>query len=59
MIWTVYGKLKKAIGSGFIQEYVYDSNNNRIIKARQRRPITGDQYFIRDAQGNVLATYTY
>lgn len=59
MQWTVYGKLKKAIGWGFTQEYAYDANNNRIIKTGQLGPITGKQYFIRDAQGKLLATYTY
>lgn len=56
MQWTVYGKLKKAIGTRFTQQYIYDANNNRIIKIVQFGPVIGKQYFIRDAQGNVLAT---
>jgi RHS repeat-associated protein len=59
MQWTVYGKLKKAIGLGFSQEYVFDANNNRVIKIGQQGSITGKQYYIRDAQGNILASYSY
>ncbi|TAM94087.1 MAG: hypothetical protein EPN39_18415 [Chitinophagaceae bacterium] len=59
MQWTVYGKIKEGTSAGVTEQYSYDANNNRVIKVGQYGSITGKQYYIRDAQGNILAVYAY
>lgn len=64
IIWTVYGKIK-AISKGGTNdlEFVYDAGGNRITKIL--KPTTVDPttwlytYYVRDASGNVMATYDY
>ncbi|MFC0773043.1 LamG-like jellyroll fold domain-containing protein [Terrimonas alba] len=56
--WTVYGKIKKidkAAGSDI--EYGYDATGNRTVKKVYGASDTLT-YYVRDAQGNVLAVYT-
>lgn len=68
--WTVSGKVKKIIrelGSTKPDlEFFYDATGNRIAKLVKPRTSAGLQseyhwkytYYVRDAQGNVLTTYT-
>lgn len=55
--WTVYGKIKTVNNtpSGTIQ-YEYDATGNRISKAVSGSGAT--TYYVRDAQGNVMAVYS-
>ncbi|HRG29363.1 MAG TPA: RHS repeat-associated core domain-containing protein, partial [Chitinophagales bacterium] len=59
--WNVYGKIKKIVKedeSGLV--FAYDATGNRISKTVI--PVTGDvttTYYVRDAQGNVMAVYTH
>jgi RHS repeat-associated protein len=67
--WTVYGKIKSVTRSGTSTkddlEFHYDAMGNRYVKIVKPRsggtPSTQDNwtytYYVRDAQGNVLATY--
>lgn len=68
--WTVYGKIKEIIRvSGSTKpdlEYVYDVAGNRIEKIVKTKNGSGalnpasdwvTTYYVRDAQGNVMATY--
>jgi len=57
--WTAYGKIKQGQRSDTIEEFSYDANNNRVI--RDIKIGSGDlrQYYIRDAQGNLLSVYNY
>ena len=57
--WTVYGKIKQGSGLGYTEYFRYDPNNNRIAKEMQYNGQDNILYYIRDAQGNVLATYNY
>ena len=58
--WTVYGKIRsisKAGGTGIV--YDYDAAGNRVQKqvtAGNRKIIT---FYIRDAQGNTIAVYSW
>lgn len=60
--WTVYGKIKRIthkMGSGKPNlDFAYDASGNRISKTVYHvgaDPTT--TYYVRDAQGNVMATY--
>jgi RHS repeat-associated protein len=68
--WNVYGKIKSVTRStGSIKNdlnFIYDAMGNRIVKISKDRDIsTGTKtqdhwtytYYVRDAQGNVMATY--
>jgi RHS repeat-associated protein len=67
--WTVYGKIRSVTRSGTSTkadlEYHYDAMGNRYVKIVKPRtggtPSTQDNwtytYYVRDAQGNVMATY--
>ena len=63
--WTVYGKIREIIktptsaNTTYRILYSYDPQGNRISKLVERS--TGDKkytWYVRDAQGNVMATYT-
>ena len=59
--WTVYGKVKSVVktdGSRRI-DYLYDASGNRTVKRVQTSnpATTVSTYYVRDAQGNVLAVY--
>ena len=51
--WSVYGKMLSANKAGITTAFGYDPQQNRFKKAT---PTTSD-FYIRDAQGNVLAIY--
>ncbi len=56
--WTVYGKIKKIDkGSGSDLEFGYDAAGNRTTKKLSGATDT-ITYYVRDAQGNVLAIYS-
>lgn len=62
--WSVYGKIKsinKSSSYGYNSEFRYDAMGNRIYKrAYDAWTIGGADYktyYVRDAQGNVMATY--
>jgi RHS repeat-associated protein len=68
--WSVYGKIKSVSrSSGSVKKdinFIYDAMGNRICKiSKDRDAITGVKtqdnwtytYYVRDAQGNVMATY--
>jgi RHS repeat-associated protein len=57
--WTVYGKIRsitKTAGSTNIN-YAYDVAGNRVVKDVTTDSGAYKQFYVRDAQGNVLAIY--
>jgi RHS repeat-associated protein len=58
--WTVYGKIRSIVptGGGSLS-YRYDAGGNRVYKL-YNKPGGGtvETWYVRDAQGNPLATYT-
>jgi uncharacterized protein RhaS with RHS repeats len=57
--WTVYGKIKKIVKSnGTIITYAYDAGGNRTSKEVSASADTTRTFYVRDAQGNVLAVYS-
>ncbi|PVD53009.1 hypothetical protein DC498_06485 [Terrimonas sp.] len=54
--WTVYGKIASITKGGNPMSYGYDAGGNRITKTVSA---TKEDYYVRDAQGNVLALYGY
>ncbi|MBN2727957.1 MAG: hypothetical protein JXR53_01930 [Bacteroidales bacterium] len=57
--WTIYGKIASIdFGSDNDLEFGYDPMGNRIMKMED--DVAGDAYtfYVRDAQGNIMATYT-
>ena len=59
ILWTVYGKVKEGLNPEGNMLFDYDANGNRILKELNFEGTVSKQYYIRDAQGNVLATYNY
>jgi hypothetical protein len=56
--WTVYGKIKSITKSdGSSLEYRYDAVGNRAYKAYTHSGVTDKTWYVRDAQGNILAIY--
>lgn len=56
--WTVYGKIRKITKStGQVISYTYDVSGNRISKAVTTGGNVETTWYVRDAQGNTLATY--
>jgi RHS repeat-associated protein len=56
--WTLYGKIRqisKADGSSL--EYAYDPSGNRVYKKYTNGNVAEKTWYVRDAQGNVLAVY--
>ncbi|MDI3321388.1 LamG-like jellyroll fold domain-containing protein [Pinibacter soli] len=62
MEWTVYGKVKRVTKSNNITiDYTYDAAGNRISKTLSGSGVTDGPvttWYVRDAQGNMLTTYT-
>ncbi|MBW7893327.1 MAG: hypothetical protein H3C48_20390, partial [Chitinophagaceae bacterium] len=54
--WTAYGKIANITKSGNTMHYGYDAAGNRITK---KLSATEEDYYVRDAQGNVLGIYSY
>lgn len=56
--WTVYGKINriKKSGGAFLN-YGYDPGGNRTFKQFSNGSSINNTYYVRDAQGNVLAIY--
>lgn len=65
--WTVYGKIKSITRTGASTArnliFVYDAASNRVSKASytngQAQSLWQTTYYVRDAQGNIMATYDY
>jgi RHS repeat-associated protein len=65
--WTVYGKIKQitrtAISTAKNLVFEYDAAGNRVSKTSygngQPANLWTTTYYVRDAQGNVMATYEY
>jgi len=56
--WTVYGKIKRITKSNNdVIEYRYDAAGSRTSKAVSVGNTTTTTYYVRDAQGNVMAVY--
>jgi RHS repeat-associated protein len=56
--WTVYGKIQRVQKhNGDLIEYSYDPSGNRIQKSVTSGGVTLVTYYVRDAQGNVMAVY--
>lgn len=62
--WSVYGKVRKVerADTSFLPdlEFKYDASGNRVVKVVRPTPIPYNwtyTYYVRDAQGNVMATY--
>ncbi|WP_343670450.1 RHS repeat-associated core domain-containing protein [Chitinophaga sp.] len=57
--WTAYGKIKSITNTknNTYLEYRYDVAGNRVYKAYTHDGITDKSWYVRDAQGNVLAVY--
>ncbi|WP_121356786.1 RHS repeat domain-containing protein [Flavisolibacter nicotianae] len=59
--WTVYGKIKNITKGGSTASqinYGYDAGGNRTLKTVGAGEALKKTFYIRDAQGNVLAVYT-
>ncbi len=60
--WTVYGKINNIAKSTTYVNYVYDAAGNRVYKVSGNSNGTGTTkttYYVRDAQGNVMAVYEF
>jgi len=55
--WTVYGKINRIVKNGSDIEYRYDAGGNRTSKKVITSGDTTKTFYVRDAQGNVLAVY--
>lgn len=57
--WTMYGKIRRiAKTDGSSLEYKYDASGNRVYKQyKQADQTTHKTWYVRDAQGSVLAVY--
>src|SRR5690606_33128373 len=55
--WTVYGKIRKITKGTTTIEYGYDAGGNRITKTVDDDGTVVTTFYVRDAQGNVLAVY--
>ena len=58
VIWTVYGKIKRiAKSNNDVIEFGYDASGSRTSKAVTAGSTITTTYYVRDAQGNVMAVY--
>ncbi len=60
ILWTPYGKVRQVnvFGGNSVTRYDYDAQQNRVFKSIQNFAGTNNTYYVRDIQGNVMATYT-
>ncbi len=61
MRWTVYGKINRIVktnGGNTVIDYGYDPGGNRTYKKVNNNDTITSTFYIRDAQGNVLAIYS-
>ncbi|UII30389.1 hypothetical protein LVD17_19035 [Fulvivirga ulvae] len=57
--WTVYGKVKSVTKSdNSVTNYRYDAQGNRVMKEQIGNEVVRT-YYVRDASGNVMATYNF
>jgi RHS repeat-associated protein len=63
IMWNLYNKVWQAISDSGTLRFDYDGAGNRVAKHRITldplglTTISNDEYYVRDAQGNILATY--
>jgi RHS repeat-associated protein len=55
--WNSYGKVRNVTRGTQIMSFGYDALQNRVLKSVVNGAVTTKTYYIRDAQGNILATY--
>ncbi|WP_343693213.1 RHS repeat-associated core domain-containing protein [Chitinophaga sp.] len=57
--WTAYGKIRSITNTknNTYLDYRYDATGNRIYKGYTHGGVTDKTWYVRDAQGNVLAVY--
>jgi len=56
--WTPYGKVRTVVkDNGDTLKFAYDGSGNRILKQVKTEDSTMTTHYIRDASGNVMATY--
>jgi len=59
--WTVYGKINRIVktnGGSTVIDYGYDPGGNRTYKKVNTNDTITNTFYVRDAQGNVLAIYS-
>jgi len=69
IVWNTYGKIKKVIRTSSSDkpdlEFLYDASGQRLAKIVKPKPIESVEqpqvvtWYVRDAQGNVMAVYSY
>ena len=58
--WNVYGKIRSITQTnGTTINYKYDPSGNRIEKSVTSGGVTTRDFYIRDAQGNILSVYRH
>ena len=55
--WTVYGKVASVTKNDTEISYKYDATGNRIYKKVVSTSVTTETHYVRDASGNLMATY--
>ena len=55
--WNVYGKVSRVQKDGLTMSFGYDAQQNRLKKMVERAAKDQTNYYLRDAQGNVLTVY--
>ena len=56
--WTVYGKIASILKTdGSTLHYAYDAAGNRVEKKYRKGGVDHYTWYVRDAQGNVMAVY--
>lgn len=69
IVWNTYGKIKEVIRTSSSEkpdlEFLYDASGQRLAKIVKPKPIASvaqpqvATWYVRDAQGNVMAVYSY
>ena len=55
--WTVYGKVASVTKNDTEISYKYDATGNRIYKKVVSSSVSKETHYVRDASGNLMATY--
>ena len=57
--WNVYGKASSILKKDTLITYAYDASGNRISKTVSSGSYSVTTFYVRDAQGNVLASFVH
>jgi RHS repeat-associated protein len=57
IFWNVYGKIREIRKGATVIKYRYDAAGNRVYKEEVGPGVNNATWYVRDAQGNTLATY--